>query len=648
MRLSVITPSYNQGRFIKATIDSVLSQGYSDMEYLVMDGGSSDTTVQVLRSYGERIKWVSEKDKGQADAVNKGILQATGDIIGWLNSDDIYYPRTFKTVMEFFFQHPEANVVYGHADYINEDGSYKEDYFTEPWNYDRLSELCYICQPAVFFRREAAINCGLLNIELHYALDYEFWLRLGKEEIFHYINKKFAGSRIYADTKTVGGKKKAAKEFIQTVKKYFGSVSDRNLSDYAHAMTLDSNEMRPKIFDVSNHSRFISGLVVHSIDAMKTYRDEMPLLLNEFPYTIKPFRIGIDISRIADQVPGAEQYVTQLLEAMVKIDPNNDYLLYPVFGGSISDCFKKNKKKYHAAELLHPNVTHSTSFSFIRNHKAANVYTLYDLSFFEYPDGSTYADRHLCMTGMLEASLYADMFIAVSEHTKKVFLKYFPHVLEDRVRVIPLSYRGALLKNVAAEKELKSLGIEPGKPYWFCVGTIEPRKNIISLVRAYLKLRKYGQTFPLYLAGKKGWLDEAINSETGGGAGNDIRILGFVSESQLSALYRSCYALVYPSLYEGFGLPILEAMSLGVPVITSNTTSMPEVGGDAVLYVDPYRVDDIAENMRLLQNDSKLYGKLGKKGKKRAISEFSWEKTAIKTIQCYYEAVWRHHMRKEL
>jgi glycosyltransferase involved in cell wall biosynthesis len=300
------------------------------------------------------------------------------------------------------------------------------------------------------------------------------------------------------------------------------------------------------------------------------------------------------------------------------------------------------------SELHYPNVIHSTSFHFVKNHSTANVYTIYDLSFFEHPDTSTYANRQACMTGMLEASLRADMFIAISEYSKKVFLKYFPYVSEDRVRVIPLSYRKALLEPVNVKVNFDSLGIDSEKPFWFCVGTIEPRKNIVSLVRAYLKLRSQGETYPLYLAGKKGWLDEEILNEINASrAGDDIRLLGFVNESQLSALYRSCFAMVYPSLYEGFGLPILEAMSLGAPVITSNTTSMPEVGGDAVIYVDPRNVDDIYEKMKLLQQNEELRKTIGEKGRERALNEFSWEKTATKTIQCYYEAVWRHRTRLE-
>ncbi|MDH5681933.1 MAG: glycosyltransferase, partial [Spirochaetota bacterium] len=136
--LTVITPSFNQGAFIKRTIDSVLEQNVGSLEYIVMDGGSKDNTLDVLKSYGDKITWFSEPDKGQADAVNKGLKLAKGEIIGWLNSDDIYYPHALKKVLEIFERNPEIQVVYGMADHIDINDEWIEAYPTEPWNYELL------------------------------------------------------------------------------------------------------------------------------------------------------------------------------------------------------------------------------------------------------------------------------------------------------------------------------------------------------------------------------------------------------------------------------------------------------------------------------------------------------------------------------
>ncbi|HTX34754.1 MAG TPA: glycosyltransferase family 2 protein [Bryobacteraceae bacterium] len=243
LSVSIITPSYNQGRYLERTIRSVLAQP-GPFEYLVMDGGSGDESVEILKRYSPRIEWVSEQDRGQADAVNKGLARATGEVIGWLNSDDIFYPGAIAAAADFLERRPDVDVVYGNGNHIDEYDRVIEPYPTEDWDFERLKERCFLCQPAVFFRRSVVERFGPLDVQWHYALDYEYWLRLGKNGArFARIGAVLAGSRLHAETKTLGSRVKVHAENNDMLRSLFGRVPDRWLFNYAHAV-LDDRGVR--------------------------------------------------------------------------------------------------------------------------------------------------------------------------------------------------------------------------------------------------------------------------------------------------------------------------------------------------------------------------------------------------------------------
>lgn len=222
--VSIITPSLNQGRFIRDTIESVLSQDYPRLEYLVMDGGSTDETLDMLRSYGDRIMWRSGPDGGQAAAVNSGVRLAKGEILGWLNSDDTYQPGAVKAAVDHLTAHPETAVVYGDAYYIDEHDAVIGTYPTEDFDLNRLAEACLICQPTAFIRRSAIEAVGLLDSTLHYCMDYDLWIRLGRRFHIDRIDRSLANSRRYLETKSFAHRERMFQEIYTVVERSFGRV----------------------------------------------------------------------------------------------------------------------------------------------------------------------------------------------------------------------------------------------------------------------------------------------------------------------------------------------------------------------------------------------------------------------------------------
>lgn len=214
--VTIVTPSFNQGCFLRRTIDSVLNQTYPHIEYLVFDGGSTDESVDILRSYSQRFFWTAEKDRGQTHAVNKGMAQARGDILAYLNSDDVLFPTAVEKVVDHLGRHPEWDVVYGEADYIDADDGILARYPTHDFSPARLLQYCFLCQPATFWRASLARRIGPFNETLHCCMDYEYWLRMLRAGgRFARVPDLLAGSRIYATTKTMSLREKVYQETIR-------------------------------------------------------------------------------------------------------------------------------------------------------------------------------------------------------------------------------------------------------------------------------------------------------------------------------------------------------------------------------------------------------------------------------------------------
>lgn len=259
---SVIIPSFNQGRFIARTIDSVLRQDHI-AEVLLLDGGSNDATLDILAEYGDRIRWWSATDRGQADAVNQGLARSQAEYIAWINSDDTYAPDALAHVAALFAANADIGVIYGRGVHIDENDKVIEPYPTADFDRAALRDRCFLCQPATFFRRSLATRFGGLREDLQFCLDYEFWLRLSSAGVkFMHTGKLLAHSRMYATNKTMGQRVHAYFETADMLIRGFDYQAGQWAENFANAAAdlLEARFLIPRAYALREARRLARAI----------------------------------------------------------------------------------------------------------------------------------------------------------------------------------------------------------------------------------------------------------------------------------------------------------------------------------------------------------------------------------------------------
>lgn len=223
--VTIVTPSYNQAPYLEATMRSVLEQDYPHVEYIVIDGGSNDGSADIIRKYAGRLAyWSSEKDRGQTDAINKGFSRATGEILAWINSDDTYEPGAIREAVNWMQKHPEMGLVYGDANFIDDDGRLIGRFPAAQTDYRRLRRgYVHIPQQAAFFRRVLWQNVGPLDPSFFFAMDYDLWVRIAKIAPLLYTRRTWANFRLHGDSKTLIANDRCWPEMIRVHKREGGS-----------------------------------------------------------------------------------------------------------------------------------------------------------------------------------------------------------------------------------------------------------------------------------------------------------------------------------------------------------------------------------------------------------------------------------------
>jgi hypothetical protein len=223
-KVTVVTPSFNQGHFIRATIESVLSQDYPGVEYIVMDGGSTDETASVIKDYASRLTFISKRDNGQSQAINEGFRRGQGEILAWINSDDVYLPGAVSTAVRAFRANPNCGMVYGEGYFLDRDGNMAGRFpHSQPFDLWRLVHLSdYILQQASYFDRAALDRVGYLDESLHYGMDWDIFIRIGMKFPVCYIPEYLGCIRVYDQTKSATGGLVRARELHTLLQKHTG------------------------------------------------------------------------------------------------------------------------------------------------------------------------------------------------------------------------------------------------------------------------------------------------------------------------------------------------------------------------------------------------------------------------------------------
>lgn len=225
LKISVVTVSYNQGQYIRQNIESVLAQHYPNFEHIIVDGGSTDGTVDILKTY-PHLKWTSEPDRGQSDGLNKGFRRATGDVIAWINSDDMLAPGALQRVNDFFEANPDKSVVTGNQIIIDGQGRKLHTIRAEAFTYDHLlnGTRTSVMQNSTFFRRSVLLDVGYLDESFHYTMDHELFVRIARKYKSYTVDADLACFRVWESSKTSTAQFKFFKELVRVKRKHHARI----------------------------------------------------------------------------------------------------------------------------------------------------------------------------------------------------------------------------------------------------------------------------------------------------------------------------------------------------------------------------------------------------------------------------------------
>ncbi len=724
-KVSVIIPTYNRAKFIGRALDSVLGQTFTDYEVIVVDDGSTDGTREVLEAaYDGKIKYIYQKNGGVSAARNRGISEARGTYVAFLDSDDFWVPEKLAEQVEILDNHPRVGIVYARMPILNDRAQIIgwKPAGVSGRNFKELLEVWGdLPTSTVMTRMECFHRAGVFDTDLPTMEDIDMWIRISRFYDIYEIEKTVLAYYSRHERQTT----------MDRIKTYRGllSVYEKVLREFAADVRVDVMRERIAFSEyMLSRAYYNQGMpdqaLVHLSRTIRSYPYIGLLLVPQTPSSLKkgiaigkPYafwlvcflrslgkidsgrpqkaagrrtiaddhrwlqkapggqdttsaKIIIDVNPILkDEVTGIGVYTLNLVKYLCQRQdiPQNivpfynknlegyfanyegvlpsilhrahDRIAYRIFTGAEIGRFSRRIYDLliygRMKSLGGKAVFHGTSFFLPRLPKnVKKVVTIHDLFFLRGQDAEIPYIRDR-MRAITEFSCHsADRIIAVSRATKADILEFFK-VDEKKIEVIYEGvdeWWGQTDTPYFNRAEFARKHRLPEKFILF-VGATNRRKNLLTLVRAIAKLKR--TDIHLLVVGKPGnQHTEILQCVKANGLNDRINFYGYCPDEELKGLYKSALAFTFPSLYEGFGLPVLEAMACGVPVITSNSSSLKELFASTALLVNPLAEDELARAIERVADDPGLRAELIAAGIKLS-GKYSWKKMADETMDLY-------------